>query len=120
MTASGRLTGSPTDCPEDTDAIVGIDQSHSRLNLTANVACVRNIEAPHPGDVGQGGGMFRPGDCIPDPDRSSTLKETPCASEHWGTVVRWSPDAQSCPHGASYDAVPMLTAKRALCVRRTA
>jgi hypothetical protein len=118
MTASGRLTGSPTDCPEDTDAIVGIDQSHSRLNLTANVACVRNIDPPHPGDVGQGGGMFRAGDCIPDPDRSSTLKETPCASEHWGTVIRWAPDAQSCPHGASYDAVSTLAAERTLCVRR--
>jgi hypothetical protein len=118
MTSSGRMTGSPTDCPQDTDAIVGVDQSHSRLNLTANVACVRNIEAPHPGDVGQGGGLFRAGDCILNPDESSTLKETPCASQHWGTVMWWASDAQSCPHGGTYDAVPMLAAKKALCVRR--
>jgi hypothetical protein len=121
MTSSG-LTGAlsgPVDCPEDTDAIVRIDQSgSSRLNLSANVACIRNLEAPHPGDVGQGGGLFRAGDCILDPEQSSSLKETPCVSPHWGTVVRWAADAQSCPKGASYDAVPTFGSAKALCVRQ--
>jgi hypothetical protein len=116
---SDLMTGAPADCPEDTDAIVRVDQSGShQLNLASNVACIRNLKAPHPGDAGQGGGLFRPGDCIQDPEQSVHLTEVPCASSHWGTVVRWASGAASCPKGGSYGAVPMLTAKRALCVRR--
>jgi hypothetical protein len=118
MTAA-VLMGGPTDCPEDTDAMVSIDQSGSHsINVGKEVACIRNLSAPHPGDVGQGGGLFRTGDCILDPQQSSHLQETPCASQHWGTVVRWAADAASCPQGESYDAVPLFASKQALCVRR--
>jgi hypothetical protein len=118
---SGGLTGlgTPTNCPDDTDAMVKVDQSGGRLNLGQNVACIRNLKAPHPGDVGQGGGVFRAGDCIEDPEQSTKLRETLCSSPHWATVVRWAADRASCPQGGSYDAVPLFAAKRALCVRRT-
>jgi hypothetical protein len=113
------LTGSTADCPEDTDAMVSVDQSGSHsTNIGKEVACIRNLSAPHPGDVGQGGGLFRAGDCILDPQQSSHLQESPCASPHWGTVVRWAADAASCPQGESYDAVPLFASKQALCVRR--
>jgi hypothetical protein len=118
MTAA-VLAGGPTDCPEDTDAMVSVDQSGSHsINVGKELACIRNLSAPHPGDVGQGGGLFRAGDCILDPQQSSSLKETPCASQHWATVVQWAADAASCPQGESYDAVPLFASKRALCVRR--
>jgi hypothetical protein len=118
---SGGLSGigTPTNCPEDTDAMVSVDQSGGHINLSENVACIRNLKAPHPGDVGQGGGLFRAGDCIVDPQQSTSLKETPCASPHWATVVRWAADEASCPKGGSYDSVSLFAAKRALCVRRT-
>jgi hypothetical protein len=113
------LSGSPTNCPEDTDAMVSVDQSGSHsINVGHEVACIRNLRAPHPGDVGQGGGLFRAGDCILDPGQSSSLKETPCASPHWATVVQWAANSASCPKGGSYDAVPILASSRALCVRR--
>ncbi|MGH3380479.1 MAG: hypothetical protein ACRDP6_37665 [Actinoallomurus sp.] len=115
MTASGFF-GAPVACPEDSDAIVKVDQEH--LNLAEDVACIRNLTAPHPGDAGQGGGLFRPGDCILDPAQDTSVKETPCAGAHWATVVRWADDFTSCPKGGSYDDVPMFASRRALCVRR--
>ncbi|GLY74654.1 hypothetical protein [Actinoallomurus iriomotensis] len=118
MTSAGLTGLEPTDCPDDTDAMVKVDQSGGHLDLTHNVACIRNIKAPHPGDVGQGGGLFRAGDCISDPAASSSLKEVPCAQSHWGTVVRWADSASACPQGADYDAVRTLGGSRALCVRR--
>jgi hypothetical protein len=109
----------PTDCPDDTDAMISIDQSGSHsIKVGQDVACIRNLSAPHPGDVGQGGGVFRAGDCVLDPQQSSKLQEAPCASPHWGTVLRWEADATSCPTGESYEAVPLFGSKRALCVRR--
>ncbi|WP_329243755.1 hypothetical protein OG417_46530 [Actinoallomurus sp. NBC_01490] len=118
MTSAGLTGFTPTDCPEDTDAMVKVDQTKGHLSLTDNVACIRNIKAPHPGDVGQGGGLFRAGDCISDPEASSSLKEVPCSESHWGTVVRWADSAESCPQGAGYNAVRTLGGSRALCVRQ--
>jgi hypothetical protein len=119
MTSTGITGMEPTDCPEDTDAMVRVEQP-GHVNLTANVACIRNIAAPHPGDVGQGGGMFRAGDCILDPDAASRLREVPCSATHWGTVVRWADSAQACPQGGDYGAVRTLGGTRALCVRKGA
>ena len=115
MTVSG-ISDAQVPCPEDTDTIVKVEQEH--LDRTGDFACVRNLKAPHPGDVGQGGGLFRPGDCILDPAQDITVKETPCAGAHWATVVRWADDFTSCPKGGSYDDVPMFASRRALCVRK--
>jgi hypothetical protein len=113
------LTGGPTNCPDDTDAMVSVDQSGSHsINVGKEVACIRNLSAPHPGDVGQGGGLFRAGDCILDPEQSSRLQETPCASPHWGTVVQWAASSSGCPTGGSNAVVHTLASARALCVRR--
>jgi hypothetical protein len=118
MTSEGFF-GAPVQCPDETDALVKIEQDREHLNLAENVACIRNLSAPHPGDVGQGGGMVRAGDCVPDPGEDSDVNEVPCAGAHWGTVVRWAGDAASCPKGNGYDAIRMLTSKRALCVRKS-
>ncbi|MDN3359851.1 hypothetical protein [Actinomadura sp. DC4] len=109
---------SPTDCPDETDAMVGVEQTKGHLNLSNNVACIRNIKAPHPGDAGQGGGVFRGGDCVVDPQQSSKLEETPCTSPHWATVVRWAENSASCPQGGSYDSVSLIAGAKVLCVRR--
>jgi hypothetical protein len=118
MTSGGFNLATP-ECPEDTDAMVSVSGSGGSIKLADNVACIRNLKAPHPGDAGQGGGQFRAGDCLQDPETDSTLNEVPCASPHWATVTRWSEDAASCPKGGSNDAVPMLTSHKALCVRRS-
>ena len=113
------LTGSTADCPEDTDAMVSVDQSGSHSIKVGNeIACIRNLSAPHPGDVGQGGGLFRAGDCILDPEQSSRLEETPCASPHWGTVLQWAASTTGCPTGGSTAVVHTVASARVLCVRR--
>ena len=110
-----RLFIAQVACPEDTDALVRVDPNNP---LAEDVACIRNLKAPHPGDTGQGGGLFRPGDCILDPDpRWGTVKETPCAGAHWATVVRWTEDFESCREGGSYDGVRMPMSRNGLCVR---
>jgi hypothetical protein len=48
-------------CSDDTD-LAGT----SRL---AQTICVRHRHGPHPGDIGQGGGGLRVGDCVVDVDR---------------------------------------------------
>jgi hypothetical protein len=118
MTTGGM--GITPNCPEDTDAIINASGSLGG----GTVACIRNLKAPHPGDAGQGGGQFRAGDCLQDPEtdlplpENSTLNEVPCASPHWATVTRLSEDAASCPKGGSNDVVPTTTFHEALCVRR--
>ena len=77
MTAGDLGFGTPVACPEDTDAMVGVEQPKGHLNLGENVACIRNLKAPHPGDVGQGGGLFRAGDCVENPERLDQADRDP-------------------------------------------
>jgi hypothetical protein len=42
-------------CPDDTDG---------GATFVSDVACYRNLSSPHPGDPGNGGGVFRAGDCF--------------------------------------------------------
>ncbi|MBD0747420.1 hypothetical protein [Streptomyces sp. CBMA152] len=60
-------------CPLNTDFVLYIDG-----RATAGYACMRNLEAPHPGDPGMGGGPFTVvGDCVYQAGEGQ-VKETPC------------------------------------------
>ncbi|MEE1739652.1 hypothetical protein [Streptomyces sp. BE147] len=58
-------TGPP--CPPTTDFVLHISESGdgAQSRLTKGYACMRNLEPPHPGDPGQGGGPLTVvGDCV--------------------------------------------------------
>ncbi|GAA0614416.1 hypothetical protein [Streptomyces crystallinus] len=67
----GRASGA-AGCPLDTDFVLYIGGGAS------GYACMRNLEAPHPGDPGMGGGPFTVvGDCVYHAG-AEQVKETPC------------------------------------------
>ncbi|MFE2294810.1 hypothetical protein [Streptomyces sp. NPDC059452] len=72
--ASGPL------CPPATDFVLHISETGegARSRLTSGYACMRNLEPPHPGDPGQGGGPLTVvGDCV-TASRAGEVKETAC------------------------------------------
>jgi hypothetical protein len=74
-------------CPEDTD-------SFKLLNASLQTACLRNLHPPHPGDVGEGGGVLRRGDCI------KSGSEVACATpDVYATVTDRVADPTRCPDG---------------------
>ncbi|MDT0492628.1 hypothetical protein RM717_19165 [Streptomyces griseus] len=72
--ASGPL------CPPATDFVLHISETGegARSRLTSGYACMRNLEPPHPGDPGQGGGPLTVvGDCV-TASRAGEVRETAC------------------------------------------
>ncbi|MFD6280192.1 hypothetical protein ACFWFI_32220 [Streptomyces sp. NPDC060209] len=88
-----RYTGAPSDgpaCPPTTDFVLHIsgggptppqgapDPSRSSPAEPRGYACMRNLESPHPGDPGQGGGPLTVvGDCVYS-FREGEVRETAC------------------------------------------
>ncbi|MGH9212397.1 MAG: hypothetical protein ACRD2C_17220 [Acidimicrobiales bacterium] len=56
-TGIGELGLTDGGCPDDTDTAFIAETSNS-LGLESQVACTRNLEPPHPGDPGGGGGRL--------------------------------------------------------------
>jgi hypothetical protein len=79
--------GSGARCPAGTDALADAAAgpvSGGKIEGTAAVWCLRNLEAPHPGDPGMGGGELAPGDCFVLAEeaaegRGPEVTEVPCA-----------------------------------------
>ncbi|MFD9289454.1 hypothetical protein ACFWBV_14445 [Streptomyces sp. NPDC060030] len=80
-----RYTGTPSDgpaCPRPTDFVLHI--SAGGPSAPRGYACMRNLEAPHPGDPGQGGGPLTVvGDCVHG-FHDGEVRETACdgSGEH--------------------------------------
>ncbi|MFB4424330.1 hypothetical protein C5F59_025020 [Streptomyces sp. QL37] len=81
-----RHTGVPSDgpaCPPPTDFVLhispgGAAPSASPAAAPRGYACMRNLESPHPGDPGQGGGPLTVvGDCVHG-FREGEVRETAC------------------------------------------
>ncbi|MGW1314692.1 hypothetical protein [Streptomyces sp. NPDC002426] len=81
-----RHTGAPSDgpaCPPPTDFVLHISPggpttADGRPATPRGYACMRNLESPHPGDPGQGGGPLTVvGDCVQG-FREGEVKETAC------------------------------------------
>lgn len=94
----------PTDdgCPDDTDASFVVEDPIS--GLERQIVCARNLEPPHPGDPGGGGGNQVVGDCVfVSSDITAgvfndRVVEIPCDEEGWfATIVALAPDPASCP-----------------------
>ncbi|MFD9486001.1 hypothetical protein ACFWBX_18825 [Streptomyces sp. NPDC059991] len=71
--SEGARTAGAAGCPLNTDFVLYIGGDGA-----SGYACMRNLEAPHPGDPGMGGGPFTVvGDCVYHAG-ADQVKETPC------------------------------------------
>ncbi|MGW4837831.1 hypothetical protein [Streptomyces globisporus] len=83
-TVLSRHLGTPSSgppCPEATDFVLHVSETGTgaRSRLTTGYACMRNLEPPHPGDPGQGGGPLTVvGDCV-TASGAGEVTETACA-----------------------------------------
>jgi hypothetical protein len=89
-------------CPADTDVAFVAEDPASGLDR--QVVCARNLEPPHPGDPGGGGGDPVVGDCVYvlGSDAAGQLDdvvvEMPCDEPGWfATIVAQAPDPAGCP-----------------------
>ncbi|MFE9552808.1 hypothetical protein ACFYOD_04890 [Streptomyces sp. NPDC006703] len=76
--------GAAVACPLNTDFVLYVAESPPAAaeggggSVARGYACMRNLEAPHPGDPGAGGGPYTVvGDCVYDAGRE-LVKETAC------------------------------------------
>lgn len=75
----GALSSGPP-CPDATDFVLHVSETGTgaRSRLTTGYACMRNLEPPHPGDPGRGGGPLTVvGDCV-TASRAGEVTETAC------------------------------------------
>jgi hypothetical protein len=88
-------------CPADTDLAVRV--KHPISVSEALIMCARNLESPHPGDPGEGGGKFMVGDCLTiggglSPGGNAGVTELPCDPPGWfAVVVALAPTPEACP-----------------------
>ncbi|MFF5206740.1 hypothetical protein [Streptosporangium sp. NPDC000396] len=110
------------DCPADTDELVKIEPAAMSPSAASAIsaasaaseasspgrgtaveaphdfgagrtACVRDLDPPHPGDPGEGGGVLRAGDCV-----ALGGNERPCSEEGWyGRALAVVERAGQCP-----------------------
>ncbi|MEU9704811.1 hypothetical protein [Streptomyces sp. NPDC047981] len=82
----GLTSGAPT-CPPSTDFVLHVSEGRPAADedgdgsVPRGYACMRNLEPPHPGDPGEGGGPNTVvGDCVSpsEPSGGGRVKETAC------------------------------------------
>jgi hypothetical protein len=96
-------------CPQDSDAAISDP-------FQTKTICVRNLQAPHPGDPGGGGGVIRTGDCINESIALS--REVACASDNaWGKIIAVTGKASDCDPSRTDERVD-LDKGRTACVQR--
>jgi hypothetical protein len=87
-------------CPDDADSF--------KVLARLQTACLRNLDSPHPGDVGEGGGVLRKNDCI------KNGSEVPCrTSDIYATVTDRVADPSRCPDG-TLEFVKLSSAARSI------
>ncbi|MFE5211175.1 hypothetical protein [Streptomyces sp. NPDC056600] len=102
----GRRTGGPR-CPADTDFVLHVSDRHSASDEDGDgitpqgYACMRNLQPPHPGDPGGGGGPLTVvGDCLYATGRGE-VRETACdgrgGRKPQFEVTRAVADRDRCP-----------------------
>lgn len=102
----GKVGGGPP-CPARTDFVLHISENRPAVDEDGNgevprgYACMRNLELPHPGDPGGGGGPRTVvGDCVYGAGRGE-VREAPCdgsgakAPEY--RVTSAAPSRDACP-----------------------
>jgi hypothetical protein len=109
-TVVGLVDGPPTateGCAEETDFFA---------LQRVQVVCLRRVSGPHPGDPGQGGGVYRPGDCVAA-GADSGVNEVPCAASTVSETVTARVDAvRRCTAPAVRFATLDTGSRRILCL----
>ncbi|MFG1965861.1 hypothetical protein [Nonomuraea sp. NPDC049028] len=84
----------PVECPKDTD---GMLDTPTGLEPPRTV-CLRNRRAPHPGDVGKGGGILRVGDCtLIEDEPVVSVEERACYDGHGpGRIRKFTRTKKAC------------------------
>jgi hypothetical protein len=85
-------------CPGGTDVVVDARQGPVRdgeIEGPALVWCLRNLDGPHPGDPGQGGGEVVPEDCFRLED-DGAVQEVRCGGAPY-RVLAWASRTEDCP-----------------------
>lgn len=125
----------PVECPKDTDGMLDTPTGQQ----PPRTACLRNRRAPHPGDVGKGGGILRVGDCTliedepvvsveeracfdghgPGRVRSFTKTKKACTRKIWSYAYKWQgsyvcvgPGEDAKKVGPQYELATCLTAPK--------
>ncbi|MEV6111160.1 hypothetical protein AB0L59_01255 [Streptomyces sp. NPDC052109] len=93
----GALADGPL-CPATTDFVLHIS---AQAAISPGYACMRNLEPPHPGDPGGGGGPRTiPGDCVYT-SGAGQVRETACdgsgAHRPQFRITRATPVREDCP-----------------------
>lgn len=87
-------------CPEDTDFVLTVSAGRPQ-----GYACMRNLDAPHPGDPGAGGGPRTiTGDCV-YATRAGQVRETACdgtrRQKPQYLITAVAPKRSGCPDGTA-------------------
>lgn len=105
------------ECPATTDDLHWVPPADS----SDQIACVRRLAGPHPGDPGGGNGLLTAGDCVTvasskaDTVLNDRVADVPCADSGWfatvvGVVTGTPTGNPPCPKGtASRVPHPVLT-----------
>ena len=113
ITALGAAGGDATSsgCPADTDLAVQIT-SELLHDSSGQIYCTRNLNAPHPGDPGGGGGGLVVGDCVFVTSSQSArllndrIAETECGDGAFASLLALTTDAAQCP-AATISRIPL-------------
>lgn len=98
------------------------EQAHKPAPLhtaqTWQVACLRKLEGPHPGDSGAGGGVYRSGDCVAGAsDLTAGVREVACTDpDVFEIVTARVKTVAECPDSAYRFAALQHGADRILCL----
>lgn len=102
-----RLLSASPKCPPGTDALVDAKQGivlEGEIVGPPETWCLRNLQPPHPGDLGMGGGQLLPEECF-SLSSAGEIIEIPCAEAGEGgtqyrllDIVRFSSE---CPPGTT-------------------
>ena len=109
----------PPVCPAGTDLLVDGEQGpvvDGDIAAVRQTWCLRNLDGPHPGDPGMGGGELVLDDCFAI-DARGAITEAPCepepgdpTAEHRLVAVADTPDA--CPAGTDTEPIELNSAPR--------
>jgi hypothetical protein len=131
-TAVPSLNGDETleklGCAIDTDEVA---QVKGPYGLPGQLACLRRLKGPHPGDPGQGGGLVRAGDCVQVLDRyTDNVREAACTNKDWivgganfgkewfGQIVGRAGSPRGCERPAIYTITLRRGASPVLCIAK--
>lgn len=112
-------------CPATTDDLHWVPPADS----SDQIACVRRLASPHPGDPGAGNGLLTAGDCVTvasskkDAVLNDRVADVPCAGTDWfatvvGVVTGTPTGNPPCPKGTASRVPHPVLSTMVVCLAR--